>query len=90
MKLILDGQQRITTLFGSIEGEPPSFFEGNVDSFTNLYFNVEEESFEFYRPIIMRGNIAWINVTEVMQNGASSIISAQFEALDRAVTHLIH
>ena len=40
VKLLLDGQQRITTLFGIIEGEPPSFFEGNVDSFTNLYFNV--------------------------------------------------
>ena len=29
VKLLLDGQQRITTLYGLIKGEPPSFFDGN-------------------------------------------------------------
>ena len=38
IKLILDGQQRVTTLFGIITGKAPPFFEGNSDSFTNLYF----------------------------------------------------
>ena len=45
--LILDGQQRITTLYGVIKGKAPAFFEGNADSFTGLYFNLETESFEF-------------------------------------------
>jgi uncharacterized protein with ParB-like and HNH nuclease domain len=39
VKLILDGQQRITSLYGIIKGTPPPFFEGNADSFTNLHFN---------------------------------------------------
>ena len=40
VNLILDGQQRMTTLYGVIRGEVPKFFEGNSNSFTNLYFNI--------------------------------------------------
>ncbi len=51
VKLILDGQQRITTLYGLIKGEAPSFFEGDDKAFKNLYFNLKTEVFEFYAPI---------------------------------------
>ena len=30
VKLLLDGQQRITSLYGIIRGTPPPFFEGNA------------------------------------------------------------
>ena len=43
---MLDGQQRITSLYGIIKGKEPPFFEGNAAAFTNLYFNVEDEVFE--------------------------------------------
>src|SRR5215213_7322095 len=39
VRLLLDGQQRITTLYGVIRGKPPQFFEGNEQAFTNLYFH---------------------------------------------------
>lgn len=71
VNLILDGQQRITTLYGVIRGQAPKFFEGNANSFTGLYFNVDDEVFEFYMPAKMSNNIAWISVTELMQKGAS-------------------
>jgi hypothetical protein len=61
--LLLDGQQRVTTLYGVIRGRPPRFFEGNDQAFTGLFFNVEEESFEFYAPVKMKGNPLWIDVT---------------------------
>src|SRR6266508_6734880 len=38
VKLLLDGQQRITSLYGIIRGQPPKFFDGNADTFTGLYF----------------------------------------------------
>lgn len=63
--LLLDGQQRITTLYGIIKGEPPPFFEGNSSAFLNLHFNVKEEEFEFYSPA-MKNDDMWINVTELM------------------------
>jgi hypothetical protein len=71
VKLILDGQQRITTLYGIIKGKPPMFFDGNAAAFTNLYFNIEEEAFEFYAATKMQCNPIWVNVTSVMKLGAS-------------------
>lgn len=58
VNLILDGQQRITSLYGIIRGKPPLFFDGNADAFTNLYFNVEDEIFEFYVANRMKDNPA--------------------------------
>ena len=71
VNLILDGQQRMTTLYGIIRGEPPKFFDGNANSFTNLYFNVEDEIFEFYMAAKMKGDKTWISVTDLMKAGAS-------------------
>lgn len=73
--LILDGQQRMTTLYGIIKGKAPDFFEGNANTFTGLYFNLEDEVFEFYLPMKMKDDRNWINVTELMQAGAGSFVT---------------
>ena len=57
--MLLDGQQRITTLYGVIRGRPPRFFDGKPETFTGLYFNLEEEVFEFYMPSKMKDNPLW-------------------------------
>lgn len=72
--LILDGQQRITTLYGIIKGKAPAFFEGNANTFTGLYFNLSEEIFEFYLPMKMKDDRNWISVTEIMQKGAGVFV----------------
>lgn len=74
VKLLLDGQQRITTLYGIVRGRPPRFFDGNKDAFTGLYFNFAEEVFQFYAPLKMAGDPCWINVTELMQKGYGDYI----------------
>jgi hypothetical protein len=73
VKLLLDGQQRITSLYGVIRGKPPRFFDGNAKAFTDLRFNLATEDFEFFQPIKMRDDPLWINVTEVMQKGNAGI-----------------
>ena len=73
VKLLLDGQQRITSLYGVIRGKPPRFFDGNAKAFTDLRFNLASEDFEFYQPIKMRDDPLWIDVTEVMQKGNAGI-----------------
>lgn len=75
VELILDGQQRATSLYGIIRGEPPPFFDGNANAFTDLYFHVGNESFEFYGPIKMKDNPYWINVTRLMQEGLDPYIN---------------
>lgn len=74
--LILDGQQRITTLYGIIKGEAPDFFEGNANAFTGLYFHLDDEVFEFYLPMKMKDDRSWISVTELMKKGAGNFVSS--------------
>ncbi|MGM7644319.1 GmrSD restriction endonuclease domain-containing protein [Nocardia sp. JW2] len=73
-QLLLDGQQRITTLYGIVCGKAPSFFEGDAVAFTGLHFDVERELFEFQVP----GrdiSPAWIDVTELFALGPMHYMS---------------
>ena len=68
VQLLLDGQQRITSLYGIIRGNPPPFFEGNTKAFSGLYFNMQTEAFEFYGPVSMRDDPLWISVIPFASN----------------------
>lgn len=78
VKLLLDGQQRITTLYGIIRGRPPAFFDGNEAAFTGLYFHLDDEVFQFYGPVKMGGDPRWIDVTELMQKGVGDFAGRLF------------
>ena len=80
VNLILDGQQRITSLYGIMRGSPPNFFDGNAAAFTGLYFNLEEEQFEFYAPMKMKDNPNWVNVTDLMQKSVGNYIQFALRA----------
>jgi hypothetical protein len=82
VRLLLDGQQRITSLYGIIRGKPPMFFEGNREAFTGLYFNLDEEAFEFHAPLKMKGNPLWIDVTQLMQEGIAEAMKRVLELPD--------
>lgn len=65
-QLLLDGQQRVTTLYGVIRGKRPAFSDANPKVFLNLFFNVEKQEFAFHSPI-MQEEPLWISVTELLQ-----------------------
>ncbi|HET8638498.1 MAG TPA: DUF262 domain-containing protein [Acidobacteriaceae bacterium] len=69
IKLLLDGQQRMTSLYGVARGTPPKFFDGDARAFTGLRFHLEREVFGFYQPINMKDDPLWIDVTELVKNG---------------------
>lgn len=69
VKLLLDGQQRMTSLYGVVRGRPPKFFDGNPKVFTGLMFHLEKELFQFYQASKMKDDPLWIDVTELMQHG---------------------
>jgi hypothetical protein len=73
VKLLLDGQQRITSLYGVVRGKPPAFFDGNAAAFTGLRFHLDTETFAFYQPQKMHGDPKWIDVTELMQQGNAGL-----------------
>ena len=69
VKLLLDGQQRMTTLYGVLRGHPPKFFDGNPQTFTGLRFHLEHETFEFFQSMKMQGDPLWIDLTQLMLQG---------------------
>ena len=72
VKLLLDGQQRMTTLYGVVRGRPPGFFDGNAQAFSNLMFHIEREEFAFDQQR-MRGDPFWIDVSALMQKGVDGL-----------------
>lgn len=72
VKLLLDGQQRITSLYGVARGRPPRFFDGNAAAFTGLQFHLENEVFEFYQPLKMKGDPLWIDVSRLLSGGLAA------------------
>ncbi|MFC5755869.1 GmrSD restriction endonuclease domain-containing protein [Rhizobium sp. GCM10022189] len=73
VKLLLDGQQRITSLYGVVRGRAPKFFDGNAQAFSGLYFHLDTETFGFYQPVKMKDDPLWIDVTELMKAGNSGL-----------------
>jgi hypothetical protein len=73
VKLLLDGQQRMTSLYGVVRGRPPKFFDGNAKAFTGLRFHLGSETFEFFQPVKMKDDPLWIDVTELLKKGTGGL-----------------
>jgi len=73
VKLLLDGQQRITTVYGVARGRAPDFFEGDARIFQDLRFNLDTETFSFFQPMKMSNDPRWIDVSALMKNGQSGL-----------------
>jgi hypothetical protein len=80
-QLILDGQQRLTTIYTIFKGETPEWYEG-VSLRTDLYFDLENEEFEYFMPKKMANNPEWINVSEFLKNGGVNNFISNLEKLD--------
>lgn len=73
VKLLLDGQQRMTSLYGVLRGKAPQFFDGNEKAFTGIRFHLEAETFSFFQPLKMHGDPLWIDVTDLMLKGNAGL-----------------
>lgn len=68
-QLILDGQQRLTSVYTLFEGEPPPFYEGEKVLYFDIRFNVRTEEFAYYKPSTMKGLDEWLPVTPFLKTG---------------------
>lgn len=73
VKLLLDGQQRMTSIYGVVRGHPPKFFDGNAGAFSKLRFHLGTETFAFFQPVKMKDDPLWIDVTELMKKGVGGL-----------------
>lgn len=64
--IILDGQQRLTTLYLFIKGEIPPYYQPK-DIKTDprdLYFDLDSGEFQYYQITRMKSNPAWVRVID--------------------------
>ena len=69
VKLILDGQQRITTLYMLMRGDiPPYYTDKDIENdIRGLYVNVETLDLEYYKKMLMENNPLWVNINDIFQ-----------------------
>ncbi|MBU1086175.1 MAG: DUF262 domain-containing protein [Candidatus Omnitrophica bacterium] len=69
VKLILDGQQRITSLYMIITGEiPPYYTQADVlHEVKNLYVNLDTLELGYHKPTIMDNDPLWCHLTAIFK-----------------------
>ena len=69
VKLLLDGQQRITTLYMLIKGEIPPYYteEEILHPVMGLFVHVQTLELSYYMKTKMEGNPYWQNITEIFK-----------------------
>ena len=72
ISLLLDGQQRVTSLYGIMRGELPPFFDGDAKAFTDLYFHLDSEEFEFRSSVKMALDNRWVDVTRLFEQKSAA------------------
>jgi uncharacterized protein YaaQ len=66
IEVILDGQQRLTTLYMLLTGDIPPFYRQRDVQYDprDLYYNLGDADFQYYQSSKMGGNPLWIRVVD--------------------------
>lgn len=74
VRILLDGQQRLTTLYMLIRGELPPYYTAPeiLNDTRGLYVNLETRELEYYKKLKMQGDPSWQNLTDIFQRKVRS------------------
>ena len=89
VKLLLDGQQRVTTLYMLIRGEIPPYYTAPeiMNDTRGLYVNVETMELSYYMKTKMENNPAWQNITDVFKGKVSAFdLQAKYALIEKTLT----
>ena len=69
VRILLDGQQRLTTLYMLIRGGLPPYYTAPeiLNDTRGLYVNVETRELEYYKKLKMENDPRWQNLTDIFQ-----------------------
>lgn len=75
IQVILDGQQRLTSLYLLIRGEIPPFYKENeVETDPrDLFYNLQDNDFQYYQASRMKTNPLWIKVVDCFRKSDINI-----------------
>ncbi len=86
--LVLDGQQRLTTLYSFARGNPPDFFDGDPGLFQGLHFHLEDQKFQFFGTPPDAADSLWIDAGGVIREGVASSLDQVQRHPSRATDYL--
>ena len=90
VRLLLDGQQRVTTLYMLIRGVVPPYYtiQEIVNDTRGLYVNLQTLELSYYMKTKMENNPYWQNITEVFQKKVDAfILQEQFKSLSAEISY---
>jgi hypothetical protein len=82
--VILDGQQRLTTLYLFTQNKIPPYYTENDIKYDprDLYFNLENGDFRYYQVTRMKNNPAWVAVTDCFSDQDLNLFKIAQEQAD--------
>lgn len=89
VRLLLDGQQRITTLYMLINGEVPPYYTlpEIINDTRGLHVNVETLELSYYMKTRMENNPSWQNITDVFKGKVSAFdLQALYASAGRSLS----
>jgi hypothetical protein len=89
VRLLLDGQQRITTLYMLITGEVPPYYTlpEIINDTRGLHVNVETLELSYYMKTRMENNPSWQNITDVFKGKVSAFdLEALYASAGRSLS----
>jgi hypothetical protein len=74
VRVLLDGQQRLTTLYMLIRGELPPYYTAPeiINDTRGLYVNVETLDLEYFKKLKMQNDPRWNDLTDIFQKKVRS------------------
>lgn len=75
VKLLLDGQQRVTSIYMILEGTlPPYYTEQEItnQNVMGLHVNLETLELEYFKKMTMENNPRWVNLTDIFLGNVRS------------------
>ena len=88
VRLLLDGQQRVTTLYMLIRGHIPPYYTAPeiMNDTRGLHVNLETLELSYYMKTRMDKNPLWQNITDVFQGKVSAFdLQSQFAGVGRNI-----
>ena len=88
VRLLLDGQQRVTTLYMLMRGVIPPYYTAPeiMNDTRGLYVNLETRELSYYVKTRMESNPLWRNITDVFQSKVSAFdLQSAFEKIKKTI-----
>ena len=83
VQVILDGQQRLTTLYMLLTGEIPPYYKDRdiLNEIRDLFYNLNNGDFQYFQPVLMKGDPCWVRVVDCFNRNSVNVFRVAQETV---------